>query len=177
MTIITYDFFASAYVTRGSLFPVRTIAIYAVIFNFIVLVITRSIIRAARQFFLRLNFGLIRTVIVGNSDNTTQLLQGITPDSGFKVVGVVASDKYVPEEWRKRQYENLDTAFSRLRPHAIIHTGSKDIEAINKAATEHHALYYYSPPEESIIVQSGNVEFVAAVPIILVRATPLSGAA
>ncbi|MCR5572672.1 MAG: sugar transferase [Candidatus Saccharibacteria bacterium] len=177
MTIITYDFFASAYVTRGSLFPVRTIAIYAMIFNFIILVITRTIIRAARQFFLHRNVGLIRTLIVGNSDNTTQLLQGITPDSGFKVVGVVASDKYVPEEWKKRQYDNLETALSRLRPHAIIHTGSKNIEDTNKAAVEHHALYYYSPAEDSIIVQSGNVEFVAAVPIILIRVTPLSGAA
>lgn len=177
MTIITYDFFATAYVTRGSLFPVRTIAIYAIVFNFIVLIITRTIIRAIRQFLLRRNMGLIRTVIVGNSDNTTQLLQGITADSGFKVVGVVASDKYVPEEWRKRQYDNLDIALARLRPHAIIHTGSKDIEATNKAAVDHHALYYYSPAEDSIIVQSGNVEFVAAVPIILIRATPLSGGA
>ena len=177
MTIITYDFFATAYVTRGSLFPVRTIAIYAIVFNFIVLIITRTIIRAIRQFLLHRNMGLIRTVIVGNSDNTTQLLQGITADSGFKVVGVVASDKYVPEEWRKRQYDNLDIALARLRPHAIIHTGSKDIEATNKAAVDHHALYYYSPAEDSIIVQSGNVEFVAAVPIILIRATPLSGGA
>ncbi|MBQ9684905.1 sugar transferase [Candidatus Saccharibacteria bacterium] len=177
MTIITYDFFATAYVTRGSLFPVRTIAIYAIVFNFIVLIITRTIIRAIRQFLLRRNKGLIRTVIVGNSDNTTQLLQGITADSGFKVVGAVASDKYVPEEWRKRQYDNLDIALARLRPHAIIHTGSKNIEATNKAAVDHHALYYYSPAEDSIIVQSGNVEFVAAVPIILIRATPLSGGA
>ena len=177
MTIITYDFFATAYVTRGSLFPVRTIAIYAIVFNFIVLIITRTIIRAIRQFLLHRNMGLIRTVIVGNSDNTTQLLQGITADSGFKVVGVVASNKYVPEEWRKRQYDNLDIALARLRPHAIIHTGSKDIEATNKAAVDHHALYYYSPAEDSIIVQSGNVEFVAAVPIILIRATPLSGGA
>lgn len=177
MTIITYDFFATAYVTRGSLFPVRTIAIYAIVFNFIVLIITRTILRAIRQFLLHRNMGLIRTVIVGNSDNTTQLLQGITADSGFKVVGVVASDKYVPEEWRKRQYDNLDIALARLRPHAIIHTGSKDIEATNKAAVDHHALYYYSPAEDSIIVQSGNVEFVAAVPIILIRATPLSGGA
>ncbi len=177
MTIITYDFFATAYVTRGSLFPVRTIAIYAIVFNLIVLIITRTIIRAIRQFLLRRNMGLIRTVIVGNSDNTTQLLQGITADSGFKVVGVVANDKYVPEEWRKRQYDNLDIALARLRPHAIIHTGSKDIEATNKAAIDHHALYYYSPAEDSIIVQSGNVEFVAAVPIVLIRATPLSGGA
>ena len=177
MTIITYDFFATAYVTRGSLFPVRTIALYAIIFNFIVLIITRTIIRGIRQFLLRRNMGLIRTVIVGNSDNTTQLLQGITADSGFKVVGVVANNKYVPEEWRKRQYNDLEVALTRLRPHAIIHTGSKNIEATNKAAIDHHALYYYSPAEDSIIVQSGNVEFVAAVPIILIRTTPLSGGA
>ena len=177
MTIITYDFFASAYIARGSLCPVRTIAIYAIIFNFIILVITRTIIRTVRQLFLRHNVGLIRTLIVGNSDNTTQLLQGIAPDSGFKVVGVVANERYVPEEWRKRKYDDLDTAISRLRPHAIIHTGSKNIEAVNKAAIDHHALYYYSPAEDSIIVQSGNVEFVAAVPIVLIRTTPLSGAA
>lgn len=177
MTIITYDFFATAYFARGSLFPVRTIALYAIIFNFIVLVITRSIIRSIRQFLLRRNMGLIRTLIVGDSDNTEQLLRGITPESGFKVVGVVASEKYIPEEWRKRKYDNLDTALSRLRPHAIIHTGSKNIEAVNKAAIDHHALYYYSPAEDSIIVQSGRVEFVAAVPIILIRTTPLSGGA
>lgn len=177
MAIISYDFFASAYVARGSLFPVRVIALYAVIFNFVVLVITRTIIRAARQFFLRRNVGLIRTLIVGDSNNTSQLLRGISPDSGFKVVGVVANNKYIPEEWRKRRYSDLETALSRLRPHAVIHTGSKDIEATNKAATDHHALYYYSPAEDSIIVQSGKVEFVAAVPIILVRATPLSGGA
>ncbi len=177
MTIITYDFFATAYFARGSLFPVRTIALYAIIFNFIVLVITRSIIRSVRQFLLRRNMGLIRTLIVGDSDNTEQLLRGITPESGFKVVGVVANEKYIPEEWRKRKYDDLNTALSRLRPHAIIHTGSKNIEAVNKAAIDHHALYYYSPAEDSIIVQSGRVEFVAAVPIILIRTTPLSGGA
>lgn len=179
MTIITYDFFANAasFTSEESLFPNRAVAAYAIVLCFIVLVITRTIIRLARQFFLRHNVGLIRTLIVGDSDNTSQLLQGISPDSGFKVVGVVASNKYVPDEWRKRQYDNIETALSRLRPHAIIHTGSKNIEAVNKAAIDHHALYYYSPAEDSIIVQSGNVEFVAAVPIILIRATPLSGVA
>ena len=177
--IATYDFFAvgNPNISREPLFPNRAIAAYTIVFCFIVLVAMRTIIRAVRQFFLRRNVGLIRTLIVGDSNNTTQLLRGISPDSGFKVVGVVASDKYVPDEWRKRQYSDLKTALSRLRPHAVIHTGSKDIEATNKAAVDHHALYYYSPPEDSIIVQSGKVEFVAAVPIILVRATPLSGTA
>ncbi len=177
MSIITYDFFASAIFNRGSLFPVRIIAVYAIIFCFSTLIIERWIIGGIYRSFLRRNVGLVRTVIVGNSDNTTQLLQGISPESGFKVVGVVANNEFIPHEWRRRKYPNLQIALKSLRPDAIIHTDSTDIEENNKAAIEHHALYYYSPAESSIITLGGNVEFVAAVPIILVRTTPLNGGA
>ena len=177
MSIITYDFFASSTIAHGSLFPVRTIAIYALCFSFIMLTLERTIIRVIRRFFQRRNVGLIRTVIIGNSDNTTQLLMGISPESGFKVVGVVADVRYIPQEWRKRRYPNLEIALKNLRPDAVIHTDSFQIEETNKTATDHHALYYYSPSESSIITLSGNVEFIAATPIILVRTTPLNGGA
>ena len=177
MAIISYDFFASSSIAHGSLFPVRTIAIYALIFSFIALIVERWLVSFIRRALQRRNMGLIRTVIVGNSDNTTQLLMGISPESGFKVVGVVANNQYIPREWRKQKYPNLDIAFKNLRPDAIIHTEARGIEETNKAAIEHHALYYYSPSESSIITLSGNVEFIAATPIILVRTTPLNGAA
>ena len=177
MSIITYDFFASAIFNRGSLFPVRIIALYAVFFCFIMLIIVRWLISLIYRSFLRHNRGLIRTVIIGNSDNTTQLLQGISPESGFKVVGVIANNEYIPQEWRKRKYPNLSIALKNLHPDAIIHTDSNNIEENNKAAIEHHALYYYSPAESSIITLGGNVEFIAAIPIILIRTTPLNGGA
>ena len=177
MVIITYDFFRTSLTGRPTLFPAVMIAVYAAVFCFVSLLIERSIITAVRQAFHRRNVGLIRTVIVGNSDNTTQLLLGISPETGFKVVGVVANDKYIPEEWRKRKYESLEEAFKRLRPDAIIHAEAKNIEQYNKMAIDHHALYYYSPSESSIITLSGNVEFIAAVPIVFVRTTPLSGGA
>ncbi len=177
MAIISYDFFASSSIAHGSLFPVRTIALYALIFSFITLVLERLVIFTVRRALQRRNMGLIRTVIVGNSDNTTQLLMGISPESGFNVVGVVANNQYIPREWRKHKYPNLDIALKNLRPDAIIHTDSHEIEETNKAAIAHHALYYYSPSESSIITLSGNVEFIAATPIILVRTTPLNGAA
>ena len=177
MSIITYDFFASGIFNRGSLFPVRVIALYAVLFCFITLLIVRLIISSIYHAFLRHEKGIIRTVIIGNSDNTTQLLEGISPESGFKVVGVVANNEYIPSEWRKRKYPNLNIALKNLRPDAIIHTDTENIEENNKAAIEHHALYYYSPAESSIITLGGNVEFIAAVPIILIRATPLNGGA
>ncbi len=177
MSIITYDFFASAVFNRGSLFPVRIIALYAIFFCFIMLIMVRLIISLIYHAILRHEKGLIRTVIIGNSDNTTQLLEGISPESGFKVVGVVAENTYVPSEWRKHKYPNLNIALKNLRPDAIIHTDTNNIEGNNKLAIEHHALYYYSPAESSIITLGGNVEFIAAVPIILVRTTPLNGGA
>lgn len=177
MAIITYDFFASKSIGHGSLFPVRTIALYALVFAFLALVVERTLIRAVRRYIQRRNIGLIRTVIIGDSDNTTQLLMGISPESGYKVVGVVADNKYIPQEWRKRKYPNLDIALKNLRPDAVIHADQNDIEGVNKAATDHHALYYYSPAENSVITLSGNVEWIAATPIILIRTTPLNGGA
>jgi exopolysaccharide biosynthesis polyprenyl glycosylphosphotransferase len=177
MVIITYDFFRTSLTGRPTLFPAVMISVYAALFCFIALVIERSIITVVSRAIHRRNMGLIRTVVVGDSDNTTQLLQGISPETGFKVVGVVASDKYIPEEWRKRKYESLEKALKNLRPDAVIHAGSEHIEEYNKMAIDHHALYYYSPSESSIITLSGNVEFIAATPIMLIRATPLSGGA
>ena len=178
MTIITYDFFVNnTTIASGSLFPVRGIAVLTAVFCFSALIIERAIITIIRNIGLRRSTGLIRTVIVGDSQNTTQLLMGIWPETGFKVVGVVASKKYVPEEWQKRRYDDLDKAVKNLRPDAIIHTGGKDIEGVNRVAINHHALYYYSPANDSIITLSGKVEWIAATPIVLIRPTPLHGGA
>lgn len=177
MAIISYDFFASSSIAHGSLFPVRTIALYALVFSFLALIAERWFVSHARSVLQRRNMGLIRTVVIGNSENTTQLLMGTSPESGFKIVGVVANNEYIPREWRRRKYPNLDIALKNLRPDAVIHTDSINIEGINKAAVEHHALYYYSPAESSIITMSGSVEFIAATPIVLVRTTPLNGSA
>jgi lipopolysaccharide/colanic/teichoic acid biosynthesis glycosyltransferase len=178
MSIITYDFFVNnTTIASSSLFPVRGIAVLTAVFCFITLIIERCIISSIRRFFFRRSVGLIRTIIVGDSQNTTQLLMGIWPETGFKVVGVVAKDKYVPEEWKKRQYDSLDTAVKNLRPDAIIHTGGKNIEEVNRVAINHHALYYYSPANDSIITLSGRVEWIAATPIVLIRTTPLHSGA
>ena len=81
-----------------SLFPVRSIVFLILLFSFVAFVVERLVIYFIRRAFLRHNIGLIRTVVVGNSANTTQLLAGVWPETGFKIVGVVAKDKYVPEE-------------------------------------------------------------------------------
>ena len=178
MMIISYDFFVNDTASAvRSLFPVRSIAFLIALFSFVAFVIERLAIYFIRRVFLRHNIGLIRTVVVGNSSNTTQLLTGVWPETGFKIVGVVAKDKYVPEEWRKRRYEDVNLALRRLRADAIIQTDKEDIEGVNTAAINHHALYYYSPSLDSVITHSGRVQWLGATPIMLIRTTPLHGAA
>ena len=120
MAIISYDFFFSALPGHSSLFPVKIIAVYAAIFCYLALIIERFIIGLGRVFFLRHNMGALRTLVVGNSDNTRQLLAGVTPESGFKLVGVVAKEKYIPEGNKIKVYEDTELAIKRLRPDAII---------------------------------------------------------
>lgn len=176
MAIISLDFFLSSG-NRNSLFPVKTIAIYAAITCYVLLIVERLIISCIRSFFLRHNMGALRTIVIGNSDNTRQLLAGVTPETGFRIVGVVTKDKYIPEGNKVRRYDDLESAIKRLKPDAVIYTGTTDIEKTNKIAIDSHALFFYSPREDSIITLSRDVEFLAATPIIQIKTTPLNGGA
>lgn len=175
MSIITYDF-----VTRSFNEPILTsngVAFYLVTSSFVALVIFRTAISSLRRLIFRHNHGLLRTIIIGNDDNTTQFLESISAETGYKVVGVVARNEFVPEEWRKIKYNTLKNAVSATKPDAIIHTDGIDIEGVNKIAIDNHALYYYAPNDRSLVSHMGNIELIAATPVILVRTTPLSGGA
>lgn len=177
MALISYDFFATAITSRDSLFPVKIIALYAIPFCFVALLLTRAVINLVFRLIRYAKRGLIRVVIAGDGDNVRQLILGISPDTGFKVCGVVADDEFVPEDWGGHRYDSLEEAAKRLHPDAIIYAAEDGLEEANSLAVNHHALFYYSPPESSIIALSSNVEFIAGVPVFRVRATPLAGAA
>ena len=177
MSIITYDFFATAISPRDGLFPVKVIALYATAICFIALMFERACIAMAFRLLHRSKRGLIRTVVAGDGENVRQLLLGTAPESGYKICGVVADSKYIPQEWNRRRYPTLEDAVQRLRPDAAVYAQEEGLEEANKLAVDHHALFYYSPPESSVIALSRDTEFVAGVPVLRVRATPLTGAA
>ena len=177
MLIITYDFFANTAVAGSSLFPVRTIPIYIIIFCFLSLTFVRAVISAIHRLSLRHRFGTIRAVVVGNSHNTTELLMGVTPETGFEIVAVVARNEFIPKEYRARKYGHVTKAIEKTKPEALIYTESSDLEGMNKIAIDNHMLFYYSPSATSIITMSRDVDFLAGVPILRVRPTPLIGAA
>ena len=98
--LIVYDFF-----TSNNLFPVRVVALMSVFLSFVFLVVERMLMRLiVRQIFKR-DYGTKRVVIIGNNKNTEYLANYISssPESGYRLVGVVSARKYITEELRNKQ--------------------------------------------------------------------------
>ena len=174
MAIISFDFFGG-----GNLFPVRTVALYSLGLCFVFLVLNRTIFRAVRDAFFRRNRGTLRAVIIGNNKNTDFLADYIsaTPESGYQLVGIVASRKFFPKDLLKKQYSSLKDAIKHAKPDVIFQTDERQTEYVYKQSIERHLLYYFVPSEASLSSQLGSLELIGNTPAIRVSATPLLGTA
>ena len=174
MSLITVDFFLDT-----NLFPVRPIALYAMLTCFVSLVIIRGIIKSVRRHVLRKKIGLRKVLVVGNNPNTSRLISSIIgfPEEGFRLVGVVSRASLIPKDLRFLRFSSLKQALERTKPDIIFQTDEKSIEYVYKQATDRHIYYYFTPTETGLSQHMGELELVGNTPVILVKATPLIGGA
>lgn len=174
MSIITVDFFLDS-----NLFPVRPIALYAVLTNFLSLVIIRSIIKVVRKHILRKKIGLQKVLIIGDSINTSRLISSIVgfPEEGYRLVGVVSRAGLVPKELRFLRFSSLKKALENTKPDIIFQTDEKSSEYVYKQAVDRHLYYYFVPTESTLSQHIGELELIGNTPVILVKSTPLIGCA
>ena len=172
--LIVYDFF-----TSNNLFPVRVVALMSVFLSFVFLVVERMLMRLiVRQIFKR-DYGTKRVVIIGNNKNTEYLANYISssPESGYRLVGVVSARKYIPEDLRNKQYSSLKDALRRAKPDVIFQTDEKSTKYVYRQAINQHLLYYFVPSETALSSHFGELELVGNTPAVLVKLTPLTGGA
>ncbi len=170
--LIVYDYFVDR-----NLFPVRVIALLAVVISFVLLMLERIlVIYVARQIFKR-DYGVKRALIIGNSKNTEYLVDFITatPEYGYRLAGVVASHKYIPPDVKTEQYSSLKEALKKAKVDVIFQTDEKMTEYVYKQAVQRHLLYYFVPSETALSSHFGELELVGNTPAVLVKLTPLSG--
>lgn len=172
MSIITVDFFLDS-----NLFPVRPIALYAVLTNFLSLVIIRSLLKAIRKHILRKKIGLKKVIIIGDNVNTSRLISSITgfPEEGYRLVGVVARAGLVPKEFRFLRFKSLKQALENTKPDVIFQTDEKSTEYVYKQAVDRHLYYYFVPTESTLSQHIGELELIGNTPVMLVKSTPLIG--
>ena len=171
-SLIVYDFFKG-----DNVFPVRVMALMAMVFSFVFLLMERLIVRfIVRQIFRRA-YGTRRAIIIGNNRNTEYLADYISakPESGLRLVGVVANKKYIPKDLKTHQYSSLKDALKKARADVIFQTDEKNTEYVYKQAVQRHMVYYFVPSEASLSSHFGEMELIGNVPAVMVMTTPLAG--
>ena len=170
--LIVYDFF-----TDEGLFPVRVMALTAVLFSFVFLLAERIIVRFLVRLVFKNDYGTKRVVIVGNHKNTEYLADYITstPESGYRLAGIVANKKYIPKDLKTHQYSSLKEALKKARVDVIFQTDEKSTKYVYKQTVQRHLLYYFVPSETALSSHFGELELVGNTPAVLVLTTPLMG--
>ena len=171
--LIVYDFF-----TGENLFPVRVMALTAVVLCFVFLLLERILVRLLIRAIFRNDYAVKRAIVIGNSKNTEYLADYITstPESGYRLAGIVAGYKYIPDDLKGKQFSSLKEALKHTRADVIFQTDEKSTEYAYKQAVDRHMLYYFVPSETALSSHFGDLELIGNMPAVLVMATPLTGA-
>lgn len=170
--LIVYDFFVGE-----NLFPVRVMAVTAMALCFVFLLAERILVRLVVRQIFKSEYGAKRAIIIGNHKNTEYLADYIaaTPESGYRLAGIVASRKHIPRDLKTHQYSSLKDALKKARADVIFQTDEKSTEYVYKQAVSRHLLYYFVPSETALSSHFGELELVGNTPAVLVMATPLAG--
>ena len=171
-SLIVYGFF-----TGENVFPVRIMAVTAVILSFVFLLSERIIVRFVIRQIFKNDYGVRRAIIIGNSKNTEYLAEYISsnPESQYRLAGIVAGRHFIPEDLRKKQYSSLKEALKKTKADVIFQTDERRTEYVYKQAVNRHLLYFFVPSETALSSHFGEMELVGNTPAVMVMATPLSG--
>jgi exopolysaccharide biosynthesis polyprenyl glycosylphosphotransferase len=172
MALITYDFFAAA-----GLFPVRIIVPFAFILCWLMAILLREITKSIRKILCINNIGVLRLLVVGNSEQTTTLIKNLRGNlaSGYKVTGVVAKAQYVPDFTHQLRYKTIAEACKDARYDIIVQTEDRDTETIYAQAVNRHLGYMLIPSQEVLMSHLGDIDIIGTQPVIRVPITPLTG--
>ena len=170
--LIVYDFFVGR-----DLFPVRVIAVLAVFVSFLFLMIERVFVLLVARLIFKNGHGVKRVLIIGNNKNTEYLMDFITtaPWYGYRLAGVVAGRKFIPNDLKDLQFSSLKEALKNVDVDVIFQTDERETEYVYKQAVQRHILYYFVPSETELSSHFGELELVGNTPAVLVKLTPLSG--
>lgn len=169
---------ATSFLKGENVFPVRLVAIYSTILCFIFLFVFRFIVRGVRKiYYSRGKKSTTKVLIVGNNPATKTLIDFIikSPETGYRIAGIVSNAKYIPKTQKRHQYSSVKEALKKTRPDVIFQTDEKQTEYVYERALDRHIPYYFVPSESALSSQLGELEIIGETPAILVKVTPLAG--
>lgn len=177
MAMITYEF-----LVNKPIFPARIVAVYAFIIGYLLLVLIRTLLRSLRLLGRHLGYGIVNTMVIGDSEQTRILLDSIKNprSSGYRVVATVMN--HAPSWSTGKNFTSIDKALGSLdtlNVHSIIlthlYSDPKINEQVMAAANENHCGFRFIPGQEDLLSGSTEVELFQGIPLVYVHPTPLNG--
>jgi lipopolysaccharide/colanic/teichoic acid biosynthesis glycosyltransferase len=127
---------------------------------------------------LRRGIGVLNAVVIGNDGSTTSIVEQFKDDleSGYRVVGIVAADEYVPAYAKKLKYSSLaDVLTSNSKVDVVIQTDEAKTDKVYFDTVDHHLSYMFVPSQKALLSRMGEMHIIGTEPVINVRTTPLIG--
>lgn len=174
LTIISYDF-----LVEDTLLPGRLVPLYAFGFGFLLLVMFRTLARAARHLLYRYGIGVSHILIIGDTSGSEEIAHAAsdTRRTGLRVIGVVGKRLS-----NHQMFATFDVAITHLRDipiHGIIQTelyrDQVKNDEILRYAQSNHISYRFVPGNGDLFVGNIAVELFAGLPVIAVHQTALIG--
>ncbi|MBT4366490.1 hypothetical protein HOD15_03645, partial [Candidatus Peregrinibacteria bacterium] len=174
MLIITYFFF-----TRT--FPFSRLGmIYSWAIALLFVILGRAIIKFLQRMALKIKIGRRRVLFIGNNEITRDLIEKLSKNPSYRILGVIANSKTPVGKYRiLGNISQLEYIAKRRRVEEIIQTHSdlSDTRAKDTLifCNENHIEYSFVP--DLMEVQRTNIELqtIGAIPLITLRKTPLDG--
>ena len=169
MLLISYGFFVG-----DDIFPVRVIAVYFIGISFILMVLSRELVRLIRRLLFLFDIGYKRILIIGSNKIADDLIAYFSNNAsyGYKVVGVVAKNKISGP--KMSQFIDLDKAIKALNPDALLRVSNDQADDIYQYTIDHHLSYMFIPDQSRLLSQSSRVEIIDAYPVIDVKVNTMS---
>ena len=175
---------ASGYVLNRTIFPARLVPVYGFVISMLLVLLSRTLLRAARRGLFTKGVGVNRVLLVGSTPVTLELYNSLshTHLTGYTVVGVVGGGKNLEDIPAKKRFESFDAAIAALHKHTIhsvvqselFADGAKNDE-IASYAQEHHAAYRFVPGNNNVFVGKIDVGLLQNIPVVSVHQTALVG--
>jgi exopolysaccharide biosynthesis polyprenyl glycosylphosphotransferase len=172
------------YASGRIIFPARLVAVYGLAAAFIMLLVEREVMRWARGFMFKCGRGVGRVLLIGASDNASDIAKNIsdTAKSGYKIVAVAGPKNIIPEGLNVIHYSLMETALRDIKINhitTIIQTDLYDNDERNhkilSAAQAEHLDYSFIPGEAEFYSGKNTIDVFLGYPMISVYQTPLIG--
>lgn len=175
---------SSGYVLDRTIFPARLVPVYGFIISMLLVLLSRTILRAVRRSLFAHGIGVNNVLLVGGTPITSELYHSLshTGITGYSVVGVVGGRHHFEDIPSKKQFSIFAEAiesFKNLSVHSVVQSelfaDNEKNDEILSYAQEHHMSYRFVPGNNDVFVGKVDVGLLQNIPVVSVHQTALVG--